>query len=291
MSLRLDFLTDTPLADISDAFRAAFADYYLPVGRLAEQRLGARLTKNAYAADCSVGAFDGDRLVAISLTGIDDWQGERSAFDAATGILPDYRGQGLARRMFEFALPRLRERGIVRFLLEVLTVNEPAIKAYRRVGFDVTRRFDCFELPAAALERQRTGRRDGGVRIEKIDRGRILELAEHLDWQPSWENSPAGVLRIPVTVQAYGAFAGDELVGTAVYYPLQNWILNLVVARHHRRRGVGSSLLRHLLARVPEVSDAVKLVNVPDTDSGMRDLLLGLGFESNVAQFEMELLL
>ena len=57
-----------------------------------------RLAKNAYDPACSAGAFDDGRLVGFMLHGVADWRGERIAFDAATGILPQYRGQGLAGR-------------------------------------------------------------------------------------------------------------------------------------------------------------------------------------------------
>ena len=74
--------------------------------------------------DCSVGAYDGDKMVGLTFVGLDDWLGEKAAFDAATGIIPGYRGQGVAKAMFEFILPRLKERGVSRFLLEVLQSNK-----------------------------------------------------------------------------------------------------------------------------------------------------------------------
>jgi ribosomal protein S18 acetylase RimI-like enzyme len=297
MNLRLDFLTDVTLSNVTATFCAAFADYHLPVVNLAEERLSSRLAKNAYSPECSVGAFAGDELVAISLTGIDVWQGEASAFDAATGIMPAFRGQGLARQMFAFALPRLRERGIVRFLLEVLQVNEPAIKAYSRAGFQVTREFDCYELPLPTLASFRLGGQQpatknlGEFRIVDIDRQQIFELADELDWQPSWENSFAAIQRIPADVYAHGALVAGKLIGTVVYCPLQNWILNLVVAQEHRRQGIGSHLMCHLLAHLPAVTESVKLVNIQHSDAGMQSLLTSLGFQLYVSQFEMEVAL
>lgn len=40
-------------------------------------------------------------MVGFTLIGIDEWRGGLGAFDAATGIADGYRGQGLARAMFD----------------------------------------------------------------------------------------------------------------------------------------------------------------------------------------------
>ncbi len=283
MNHRLGFLSETPFSQIAGAFNEAFEDYYLQMGQRAERWLRNRMIKNAVDLECSVGVFDGAKLVGFSLTGLDTWQGAPAAFDAATGIVPAHRGQGLARRMFDFALPRLRERGVERFLLEVLQVNEPAIKAYRSTGFQVTREFDCFELDVASA----TALSDPVVR--PIPKERAGELADHLEWTPSWENSLASIRRIPDDVLAFGLFERDALVGTLVYYPLLNWVMNVTVRRELRRRGLGTRLLTHLLANLPEGVSRVRLVNVSHDDLGALAFLEARGFRKFTSQYEMEM--
>jgi ribosomal protein S18 acetylase RimI-like enzyme len=303
MNLDFDFLTETPGSQIVRAFNLAFGDYALKMDDRDEIWLRNRMQKNNVDYDCSVGVFAGDELVGFSLTGIDNWRGIPSAFDAATGIVPGYRGQGLAHRMFEHALPRLRERGIQRFLLEVLQVNEPAIKAYRRVGFEATREFDCYiwkpaetriagSRPAASAGRVATAGPDTGstaaaFEVLPVDKSLTNELADHLDYHPSWEISLAAIGRIPDEVLAYGAFEGDRLVGTLVYYPLLEWIVNLVVRRDARRRLVGTRLLRHLEAHLSPDTGTVKMINVERGAEGMKRFVEAVGFEFEIAQFEM----
>lgn len=48
---------------------------------------------------------------------------------------PDYRRQGLARRLLEAVLAQLRAEGAERCMLEVRVSNAPAIALYRRLGF------------------------------------------------------------------------------------------------------------------------------------------------------------
>jgi ribosomal protein S18 acetylase RimI-like enzyme len=53
------------------------------------------------------------------------------------GILPDYRGQGIGRRLLQAALAAARNFGLERVELAVLTNNAPAISLYRSLGFEV----------------------------------------------------------------------------------------------------------------------------------------------------------
>jgi hypothetical protein len=161
---------------------------------VSEQIFINRAVKNGVHYDCSVGVFDGSRLVGVTLVGLDDWQGRPAAFDAGTGIIPDYRGQGIAGKMFDFATPKLRDRGVQKFLLEVLQVNKPAIKAYRAAGFSINRELDCFDLN---LDEFTCGAEAGvAFEINPVDITTVLSLRGHLDWTPSWETSYAAIERI-----------------------------------------------------------------------------------------------
>jgi ribosomal protein S18 acetylase RimI-like enzyme len=52
-----------------------------------------------------------------------------------TGVLPDYRGQGIGRRLLEAAIARARERGLEKIELTVYSSNHRAIGLYRKAGF------------------------------------------------------------------------------------------------------------------------------------------------------------
>jgi ribosomal protein S18 acetylase RimI-like enzyme len=267
------------------AFLEAFGDYAVNVGEVTERWLDVRCVKNAVDFDASVGAFDGDRMVGFTLIGIDKRQGERIAYDAATGIVPDHRGQGLARRMFDHALPGLRERGVTSFLLEVLQGNEPAIRAYTRAGFEVVRELRCFELdvePVRAVA-------EPPAAILPADRATVLGLRDEIDWLPSWENDFPAIERIPDDLVIFGAFEEGTCIGAVAYTPVLNWIMMLAVRRDRRREGIGTALVRHLAAHLPEVVPLVKLNNVDASDGGMLAFLERNGFRHKIDQFEMSL--
>ena len=266
-------------------FQEAFADYSVDMTSLSEDRLRVRFTKNAVDWEVSVGAFDGDRMVGFTMIGIDRWQGSLRAFDAATGIVPEFRGQGLAQKMFDHALQGLKGRGVESFALEVISDNEPAIRAYQKAGFAIARRLACFRLDLAEIRGEMELSEFDSIR--PIDRNLACTLASEVDWPPSWENSFGAIGRIPDELVAVGAFDGDRCIGAAVYTPAMNWIMTLVVRRSYRRRGVGSAIVRALARAIPETVPSVKLLNVDDSDTGMTAFLERLGFWHLIDQYEM----
>ena len=281
------FLTEDQFPQIAQTFDEAFADYYLKSTRRAEEWLYNRMVKNAVKYDHSVGAFDGDRMVGITLIGIDDWGGTLAAFDAGTGIVPDYRGKGLARQMFDFAAPKLREGGVKRFLLEVLQVNEPAIKAYERTGFSITREFDCLGLERKAFKAFNSP--EFPVEIKPVSQERVKDFSGFADWQPSWENSFATIARIPDEVVINGAFLNGNCTGLIAYYPLLNWIMTLVVKSQYRRQGIATALLAHFVENFKYDYPQINVVNVDRSDSAMLWFFKKMGFKLFTSQYEMEL--
>jgi len=268
-------------------FAAAFADYAVDMSYMTRERLSARAVKNGVDLDISVGAYDGDRMVGFTLIGLGSRDGAPAAFDAGTGIVAGFRGQGLARRMMEHAVPALRRRGVTLFLLEVLAENEPAIRAYRKAGFEVTRMLRCYQ---AGLPRPAGANGPGpGADVRPGDRSVVDAFRGEADWTPSWENGFAAIERIPDELVVLVAHRGGRRAGVIVYSPMFNWVMSLIVRRSDRRHGVASALVRALIDRLPPGLASLKLLNVDSSDTGMTALLERLGFDHTLDQYEMAL--
>jgi ribosomal protein S18 acetylase RimI-like enzyme len=250
-----------------------------------EKRFGIRAIKNGIDFEASVGVYDGCRMVGYTLVGVDRWCGELAAYDIGTGIVKTHRGRGIAREMFRFALPRLREKGVARFHLEVLQENERAVRAYRKSGFEITREFDCFELE---LESAAFGKNAvQPMEIRPMSQMEIESCTPLLDWEPSWENSLASIRRIPDAVTLIEAVDGGRRAGVAVYYPGLNWIMCIAVKKELRRSGIGTALVEHLVRGLGGDRRSVRLVNVDRSDAGMIAFLSQMGFRSFTTQYEM----
>ncbi len=265
------------------AFLKAFADYAMGAPQTTEERLLLRMRKNAVDFGISVGAYSGDAMVGLTLIGIDSWGGSLTAYDAGTGIVQAFRGQKLARRMLDHALPALRDRGVERFVLEVLQQNEPAIKAYERSGFATSRELRSFSSSTSAI----VEKTPSPWSLRPVDVALFESVAHEADWLPSFENRVSSVRAIPDDVSLIGAFDGEQCVGAYAYSSPLRWLLSLVVQRSHRRRGVGSALLAHAAAHVPEGVNRIAALNVDAADVGMQEFLAKLGFSPLVDQFEM----
>lgn len=284
MTIEYRFLSKEQVPAIYRCFEEAFADYHLDMSYMSLESWRNRMTKNSVDFNVSVGGFSDDKMVGATLIGIDQWGNQKAAFDAGTGIIPAFRGQGIAGKMFNFSLPGLKKIGVSAFLLEVLQVNDAAVKAYKKTGFEVTREFDCFQLK---LEEFRPPRlKSDGIVIRPVGKEYLEHFSSRVDWQPSWENGFAAMDRIPDDF-LYGAFDGETGIGVLGYYPGLNWITTLVVDKPYRRRGAGGQLIAHCLSQLPGDLKTVKLVNVLHTDNGMIQFLEGLGFKVYVTQFEM----
>jgi ribosomal protein S18 acetylase RimI-like enzyme len=287
MELKYTFLTEKHFPQIFSTFMEAFADYYVNASYMTEEVLFNRAVKNAVDYDSCVGVFAEEKMVGFTLIGIDHWQDKLAAFDAGTGIIPAYRGKGIAKKMFDFAVPQLEQRGVKKFLLEVLQVNEPAVKAYKKAGFNITRELDCYRLHIDKL----TAARHAQVSIEINKAGKeILHSFEtELDWQPSWENSFASIERIPDDIDIYCATVNHMNAGLLVYYPTLNWTMSIVVRKDYRRKGIANCLLAHFVQNLAQNTPFVKLINADHADLGLRAFLEKTGFCFDINQFEMEL--
>jgi ribosomal protein S18 acetylase RimI-like enzyme len=273
------------LPQLHPTFREAFSDYLVDMSSVTEEMLLLRNAKNNVDLDLSPGVFEGDRMVAFTLIGLGEWEGAPAAFDSGTGIIPDYRGQGLAKGMMDHALPELRERGVSRFLLEVIRENYPAIRAYRKAGFEITRQLACYVLHVKDVLDLRPLATPFSIR--PLGREAVESFEAEMDWTPSWENGLPSMRRVHGGLVTFGAFEGETGIGVIAYSPELNWLMSLVVARSHRRRNVGLALVRHLLEQLPERTEAIKLLNVDRSDGGTQEFLRHLGCEHMLDQYEM----
>lgn len=278
-------LASADKSQIYRTFMEAFADYAMDASGTKEDTMLLRMAKNSVDFDASPGAYDGEHLVGFTLIGIDEVEGDLTAYDAGTGIVPDFRGQGLAKKMFDHALPELEKRGVKRFLLEVLQKNESAIKAYQKSGFGIDRELKCF-VAETTLLRELTN--SPGIVVRPIDAATFEELVPEADWTPSFENRFTAHLAIPDQVAFLGAYEGDSCVGAISYCAALNWLLSLLVRRTHRHRGVGRSLLQYLASTLLP-ADAPKLaaLNVDGDDTDMQSFFEAVGFSHLIDQYEM----
>jgi len=266
------------LRSLHDAFLLAFSDYQVPMS-LSFTDFERMMRGRGLVSKFSVGAFDGEKLVGFSLTGLRLQNGFLTAYDIATGIAPGFRRQGISGEVFKREMAILKSNHVVQYLLEVLKENVPAIRLYQRQGFQIQRGFSCFQIDHRRLTLR------SQYQAEKIAVINWGQAKAFWDFEPSWQNSAASVSATPeefvnVVVRIHGEIAGygisDSQTGN---------IPQLAVSPQFRRLGIGTSILAEL--KTSTVAERIRVLNIEEPNDTVIKFLTVLGFENYVSQFEM----
>jgi ribosomal protein S18 acetylase RimI-like enzyme len=104
------------------------------------------LLRRGYNSEFSIGAFDNGELVGFVLNGLRNWDGKLTAYDTGTGVVNNYRKQGITTNIIHNIKGLLKEKGVNQYLLEVIRSNTAAFELYKKQGFEIIRNFECFQL-------------------------------------------------------------------------------------------------------------------------------------------------
>ncbi len=86
----------------------------------------------------SILAFDGAQPVGLvnCIEGFSTFKCQPLVNVHDVAVLASHRGRGIAEQMLALAEAIARERGAVKMTLEVLSGNVPAVKLYKRIGYE-----------------------------------------------------------------------------------------------------------------------------------------------------------
>lgn len=287
MSLEYRSLENVPVHDVHQCFLEAFADYAVDIS-MSETAFQETNEVRAVDFGLSVGAFDEERLVGFTLNGVGQWNGQRTAYDAGTGVIPSYRGRGISKSIMHHTFKILRAQGVTSYLLEVLTSNTKALNLYKSLGFRITRRLECLVLKHAQFSAPRTNFSIVDVTPEQIPRLEGAWTQEpDLGFQASWQNAWSAIKRRPDLYRMIACFEEGACVGYGIIAAGRGGIAQLWVKSQKRRQGLGSQLLRELILRSPG-QRSFAWVNVDADAAATLSFLKALGFTDQLSQYEMQ---
>jgi len=158
---------------------------------------------------------------------------------AAMGIASEMRGKGAGFWFMEQLIQEACQREEREMWLEVIEQNEPAVKLYQKCGFQIVRRLIGF-VRQNAVEEEKGPLQE----IDLREMGRLISQhgLSDLPWQLSGEsiaqmNPPARAYR---KGPAYIAISNPDAERVVIW--------SLLVEEEARRKGLGTDLLKHLLA-------------------------------------------
>ncbi|MCD9188338.1 MAG: GNAT family N-acetyltransferase [Pyrinomonadaceae bacterium] len=280
MKIDLRFLRREDFSEIHKTFLEAYSDYIIKF-QLTEKQLENHIAQNAVRLEESIGAFAGEKMIGVTLNGVGFWDGKETVYDAGTGVIPDFRKKGAGKAMFDFMMPIFKEKGIKQLLLEVISVNDKAVRLYKKLGFQETRRLIFFEQKEDFVERITEN-----LEIREIEKPDWNFLRAFRDRQPSWQNSNESIERMISAKVVLGAFLHESLVGYGVVFPRSGTIVQLGVDKKYRRCGIASNILSEIRKRVAG-NTKLRFSNVDENLDGIGEFMQKCGFKEFISQFEM----
>ncbi|EDU36729.1 GNAT family N-acetyltransferase [Clostridium sporogenes] len=271
-------LNKTSIETLHKAFLDAFSDYQIEVD-LSIERLKQMLQRRGYVPEISIGAFKNDLLVGFILNGLRSWNGKTTVYDIGTGVIIDYRRQGITSSMLLNVKEILKQKQVEQYLLEVIQSNTSAFQFYKKEGFQVKRNFPCFELDKKCYVPLKK------YKVEHTNRMAWEQLTEFWDFEPSWQNSMDSINAVSEEFLYSIVHFDNTIVGYGIINKKTGDIPQIAVNKHYRGKGIGRSIITDLMENTE--SHKISVINVDDESKCTKDFLIKLGFEYIVGQYEM----
>lgn len=284
MQLNYQFLDNTPASHIHQTMLEAFSDYQLDMSYMTLERFKRRAQLGRVDFSCSVGAFAGSKLIGFTNVGIDNYKGNLSAYDAGTGIIKEFRGQGVAGKMFDFIIPKLKQKGVEKFYLEVLQENKPAIRAYEKTGFKIDREYLCYKTEIEKLKKPNI--KLPNIEIKAIAQHEVKNYGHLFQQENAWESNISAIEHATGDIINLGAFENSKCIGIISFYPTLEWIMVLGTGKGQQGKGVDSLLLNYLTEKIQGLVKLIKMGNLAP-ENPYNEFCLNKGFELYAKQFEM----
>ncbi|MBU5306362.1 GNAT family N-acetyltransferase [Clostridioides mangenotii] len=271
-------LNKTSIETLHRAFLDAFSDYQIEMD-MSIKRLKQTLQRRGYLPEISIGAFKNDLLVGFILNGLRSWNGKTTVYDIGTGVIFDYRRQGITSSMLLDVKEILKQKQVEQYLLEVIQTNTSAIQFYKKEGFKVERNFPCFELDKKHYVPLKA------YKVEHTNRMAWEQLIEFWDFEPSWQNSIDSINAASEEFLYSIVHFDNTIVGYGIINKRTGDIPQIAVNKHYRGKGIARSIITNLIENTE--SHKISVINVDGQSKCTTDFLIKLGFEHIDGQYEM----
>jgi len=280
--MEIKSLKGVAVETVHRAFTEAFSDYEVQVGIPLEKFLEMMKTRDL-KLEYSLGAFEDERLVSFIVCGYREIDGARYCYDGGTGTVGEFRRKGLGSALAGELIKDLKKRGIDYFVLEVLENNKPAIELYKKHGFAVTRRLECYECAKSSLATASAREFIVGEDKSKYEN---LECAKYLTFTPSWQNARTSILNSFDKYDFLSLARDGQIIGYGIVHKSAGDILQMGVLDEWKDRGLEKVIVGALAEKTG--GEKLKALNIPENDySGKK--LKEMGFTNFISQFEMSL--
>lgn len=226
------------LSELVDVLNRGFEEYFIPIHFTIDMFSNMVRKDGIDLVESRVLTAD-DQLCGVAL--ISPRPALHTSRVAAMGIAREARGKGAGSWLMKKLIDNARERGDREMVLEVIEQNEPAVKLYRKYGFESMRRLVGYTRSGRDAEEYE------GSELHKVDllkMGRLISQygLPDLPWQLSGESvsqmhPPPHAFR---EGPAYVVISNPEAEHVVIW--------SLLVEPEARGKGLGTKMLKRVMA-------------------------------------------
>ena len=273
--MRIKSLEHVEISKIVECFNVSFADYFVKmpssVDFWEERWKAARVDYSL-----SFGMFDGYDLVGFIINGVDYKNGFLTAFNTGTGVIPAYRGQKIVKQIYDFAIPVLLVKGIQSCSLEVIVGNDKAIKAYKSVGFKISRTLKCYsgELQIGDSDNLMIEKKP----IENVQWGKLPNQKYY-----SWDFQKNAIEILNKDYQYFQVLENQQLLGYFILNPESGTLAQVEIENSDTKEA-----WLKMFSAIKKVTTYLKINNVDDRLIFKNEAIKEAGLKNTIDQFEMD---
>jgi ribosomal protein S18 acetylase RimI-like enzyme len=277
-------LNKVPIPTLHKCFNEAFSDYAINFNIGLPEFKKKFIEKLQINMEFSCGAFKDEALVGFIFTAINKYQHKKTAYNGGTGVIPEFRGMQIPVTMYDYLFHKFKNNGVEQVVLEVITTNERAIKAYEKSGLEKNQLFRCYKL-------QQTEIKEGKVDYSYPISLYFPKTANFKEYQTYWNMEPdfldqsAHLEKNLHNEKIIEAFVLDNKAGYVIFQPESGRISQFAVKKEFRTKGVGTFLLKAMQEH--SILKSITVMNIPDTAKETNIFFVNRGFENQINQFEM----
>ena len=271
--MRIVSCNEVSMEDVYNAFKVGFSDYSIKFEMSMEQFESHFFGPEGNRLLFSFIAYEDELPIGLVLGGCNTYEGILTLRCGTMCVHPDYRRQGIARKLIESHEKLARDLGCKQLFLECISDNDRAVVFYLASDYQVV-----YQLKYYTHQKHKHVLHDS-IQTVSMEDYKIYrsEVEGHVNWQNE-------LWYLEYTKPEFKAvFFHDEIVGMIAYK--NNRVCYIHVKKKHRLNGYGKMLLDSV-----ETNGMTKISFT--SQGGLQGFMKSTGFvEDEISQIEMYKLL
>lgn len=231
---------------VYNAFKKGYSDYIIKIELSKEDFFERFFGPEGNTLSDSFIALDNNQPIGLILGGIREYEGIKTMRCGGFCVTPDYRGKGIAQELFKLHKENAVKNNCKQLFLEVISSNNRAINFYKKQGYVETYQLHYYTL--TELEYLSKSKKcEYNIKSVELDDIRTLRQKAgdvHINWQ-----NDIDYLEKLKSQFNFGVYDKDKLIG-GISISKNGNISFIWVDWDYRRKGVGTSLLKHSITEL-----------------------------------------